>query len=796
MSGVVVDAARPFSSTAFLPKTRSGAALSRIHSVLQMRGGEDATVTAESEAASGQEKSLDEKVSAAMEKLGLTAPSVDDDNAAPELDCKDGVCVIPGEKNLTNDQQTTTNSENSGADDPIEIADRLAKEMGVDFHMAIAAIGVTSTGEGDQRTFDESAARAMLQQELDFIETIPEDSESVKTLTAEGFDAFMSRRALAFSENKLEDARAILLADQLDAKEEEEEEEAARAAAAAQPSFEPMDATSSIDTPFEPMAATNPVETAAETNFETVGQDSDFVEVKANFDPTKLPTSTPTASPPAAAPANSDSGSSEMPKPARKEDVVFDATTDQIQDLVLESPVPVLVDFYADWCGPCKALGPALEDMAIKSGGMFRLVKINSDNERPVSQALGVSALPTVFGVNEGKIVHMFEGMPKSEEMMRNFMMGLFGAAPFSPPVTSEQEEKYQVLTSKLIKSASAASFSFSARERLTDRIVTKMDEIVSDDAIPDVEGAAKLIRTFFNNIVNNPYEAKFRRINLENKIVASKISKYVSCLSVLRSVGFTKSGSEMLFKADQKVINIAPLVVARDTIDKWIQRNRKEMAAAARKRKDELDRAQLVFEEEEEEEEESEEVEEIDSSSCRLKLRLDGKNKIHDVILHKDDQLKKVLEELNVDIDEDEIQITCVAKRLIVKSKDQEAMEKSLSDHGLMPAANLVVKVGASIRESTSNIKERTAARKARKKGTHTMQSIGVYAKDDNNKAELIDGGGGVWYEHDISDDEDEGDEDKDKDEKEEVEEATSKQVVEQESAESEASGTSDESK
>lgn len=73
-------------------------------------------------------------------------------------------------------------------------------------------------------------------------------------------------------------------------------------------------------------------------------------------------------------------------------------------------------------------------------------------------------------------------------------------------------------------------------------------------------------------------------------------------------------------------------------------------------------------------------------------------------------------------------------------------------------------------------------------------MQSIGVYAKDDNNKAELIDGGGGVWYEHDISDDEDEGDENKD--EKEEVEEATPKQVVEQESAESEASGPSDESK
>ena len=62
-------------------------------------------------------------------------------------------------------------------------------------------------------------------------------------------------------------------------------------------------------------------------------------------------------------------------------------------------------------------------------------------------------------------------------------------------------------------------------------------------------------------------------------------------------------------------------------------------------------------------------------------------------------------------------------------------------------------------------------AEKKNLKKGSHTMQSIGIYAKDDNNKAELIDGGGGVWYEHDVSDDEgeeeeksDEGKDDNDK--------------------------------
>lgn len=345
-------------------------------------------------------------------------------------------------------------------------------------------------------------------------------------------------------------------------------------------------------------------------------------------------------------------------------------------------------------------------------------------------------------------------------------------------------------MTSKLIKTASAASFSFSARERLTDRIVTKMDEIVKDDSVADVEDSARLIRTFLNNIVKDPYEAKYRRINLENKVVASKIGGNTSCLAVLRSVGFTKSGSEMSFRADQKVVNIAPLVVARDTIDKWIQRNRKEMAAAARKRQDEMDRVNLVFEEEDDEED-SEEVEEIDPNACTLKLRLDGKNKIHDAILHKDDPLTKILDELHVNMEEDEIQITCVAKRLVVKSSDKEAMAKTLGEHGLMPAANIVIKVGTSSKADTSSIKERAAGKKTRKKGSHTMQSIGVYSSEDGNKAELIDGGGGVLYEQDVSDDEDEVEEIKEDDK--DAEETTSKDNSDEESVVTEEAATPD---
>ena len=84
--------------------------------------------------------------------------------------------------------------------------------------------------------------------------------------------------------------------------------------------------------------------------------------------------------------------------------------------------------------------------------------------------------------------------------------------------------------------------------------------------------------------------------------------------------------------------------------------------------------------------------------------------------------------------------------------------MGKTLRESKLTPAASVVIKIGSGVArdKSSSNLKERAAARKEKSKGEHTMQSIGIYSKDDNNKNELIDGGNGVWYEH-ASDDEEE---------------------------------------
>lgn len=102
--------------------------------------------------------------------------------------------------------------------------------------------------------------------------------------------------------------------------------------------------------------------------------------------------------------AESSTTESPPPTPAKVEEVVFEVNAANFQQLVLESPVPVVLDVYADWCGPCKQLGPVLEQAAVKAGGLFRVAKVNADTEKGLSEALGVQGLPTVYTVDKGKL--------------------------------------------------------------------------------------------------------------------------------------------------------------------------------------------------------------------------------------------------------------------------------------------------------------------------------------------------------------------------------------------------------
>jgi len=72
---------------------------------------------------------------------------------------------------------------------------------------------------------------------------------------------------------------------------------------------------------------------------------------------------------------------------------------------VIESKVPVLVDFYAVWCGPCMALAPVLEQLADEMKGKAKIVKINVDEERELAMEFGVVSIPALFLFKEGKLV-------------------------------------------------------------------------------------------------------------------------------------------------------------------------------------------------------------------------------------------------------------------------------------------------------------------------------------------------------------------------------------------------------
>jgi putative thioredoxin len=109
---------------------------------------------------------------------------------------------------------------------------------------------------------------------------------------------------------------------------------------------------------------------------------------------------------------------------------VFDATQANFEAEVLQASLktPVLVDFWAEWCGPCKALGPILEKLAAEHNGAFRLAKVDCDKEQVLAGMFGVRSIPTVVMVKDGQIADAFAGaLPEGE--VRTFL-SRFVAAP------------------------------------------------------------------------------------------------------------------------------------------------------------------------------------------------------------------------------------------------------------------------------------------------------------------------------------------------------------------------------
>ncbi len=92
------------------------------------------------------------------------------------------------------------------------------------------------------------------------------------------------------------------------------------------------------------------------------------------------------------------------------------ATDDTFETDVLKAKGPVLVDFWAEWCGPCKMIGPALEEIGAEYAGRVRVVKVNIDDNPQVPNTFGVRGIPTLIMFKDGKPAATQVGaLPKSQ---------------------------------------------------------------------------------------------------------------------------------------------------------------------------------------------------------------------------------------------------------------------------------------------------------------------------------------------------------------------------------------------
>ena len=98
-------------------------------------------------------------------------------------------------------------------------------------------------------------------------------------------------------------------------------------------------------------------------------------------------------------------------------EIIQHVTEDTFEPSVLKSDVPVLVDYWAEWCGPCKALAPLLEDLAKDYGGKLKIAKVNVDENQQLARKYNIKAIPTLMLFKDGNVQASKLGMMSKPQL-------------------------------------------------------------------------------------------------------------------------------------------------------------------------------------------------------------------------------------------------------------------------------------------------------------------------------------------------------------------------------------------
>ncbi|MEL6199757.1 MAG: thioredoxin, partial [Pseudomonadota bacterium] len=98
---------------------------------------------------------------------------------------------------------------------------------------------------------------------------------------------------------------------------------------------------------------------------------------------------------------------------------VFDVTAGDFDARVAKADVPVVVDFWAEWCGPCKQIAPILDSLASQYAGRLHVAKVNVDQETTLASGFGVRSIPYLVVFKDGKVVEELVGVQPEAELKR-----------------------------------------------------------------------------------------------------------------------------------------------------------------------------------------------------------------------------------------------------------------------------------------------------------------------------------------------------------------------------------------